>query len=401
MPLRREPVTAPIVLEASSISEERKRRLFRRRKLVTEFQLGERVDPASAVPLVHLDRRPLDAAPRPGSPTRAWGSARCCSTASPITEPDASLSPSASGPTLDYNRPPRLHPAAQPNEFSLPQEPRRPDKMPFPLVMLLSPLLMSGVGVLVRPHPVTLLIALGMPMMMLANASGSRRQQKKRYDEQVDEYRERRVQHRERGSHLARRRARHATPQLPRPGDGAAVRDRPARAAVGAAAVGPGLPAPAHRHRRPPLRRHHQGPDARGPRGTAALDRPRRAGHHPAPGGRRRRHRRAVPRSAARSRCGRSRRSRRCTARRTTIVAVLLGSQPQPRLGLGEVAAPRPHARRDTRGRCGWRTEEDIAFRAGLRADGRAGGATRARREAGRAGCRGGSSCSTERGRSG
>ena len=60
-----------------------------------------------------------------------------------ITEPDASLSASPSGPTLDYNRPPRLHPAAQPNEFSLPQEPHRPDKMPFPLAMLLMPVMMS------------------------------------------------------------------------------------------------------------------------------------------------------------------------------------------------------------------------------------------------------------------
>ena len=60
MPLRREPVTAPIVLEASSMSEtSKRRRLRRKKKAVTEFQLGERIDPGDAVPLVHLDRRPL------------------------------------------------------------------------------------------------------------------------------------------------------------------------------------------------------------------------------------------------------------------------------------------------------------------------------------------------------
>ena len=95
---------------------------------------------------------------------------------------------------MDYNRPPRLHPAAQPNEFSLPQEPRRPDKMPFPLVMLLMPVLMGGVSYLgFGRNPLTLIMAAGMPMMMLANQSGSRRQQKKRFLEQVEEYQERRV----------------------------------------------------------------------------------------------------------------------------------------------------------------------------------------------------------------
>ena len=144
MPLRREPVTAPIVLEASSISEEQKRRLLRRRKVVQEFQLGDRIDPASAVPLVHLDRRPLSG-PTPWEPDQTLGVGPVLLDRVEVSEPDASLSPSASGPTLDYNRPPRLHPAAQPNEFSLPQEPRRPDKMPFPLLMMLMPVLMSGV----------------------------------------------------------------------------------------------------------------------------------------------------------------------------------------------------------------------------------------------------------------
>ena len=83
-------------------------------------------------------------APRRGSPTRRLGVGPVLLDRVEVSEPDASLSPSASGPTLDYNRPPRLHPAAQPNEFSLPQEPRRPDKMPFPLVMMLMPVLMSG-----------------------------------------------------------------------------------------------------------------------------------------------------------------------------------------------------------------------------------------------------------------
>ena len=128
-----------------------------------------------------------------GSPSRASASDRSCVDQVAITAPDASLSPSPAGPTLDYNRPPRLHPAAQPNEFSLPQEPRRPDKMPFPLTMMLMPVVMSGAMYFVTRAWYTLLFAAAMPLMMLANASGSRRQQKKRYLEQVKEYEERRV----------------------------------------------------------------------------------------------------------------------------------------------------------------------------------------------------------------
>ena len=193
VPLRREPVTAPIVLEASSMNETTKRRkLFRRKKKVMEFQLGERIDPADAVPLVHLDRRPITG-PTAWEPEQSLGVGPVLVDQVEITEPDASLSPSPAGPTLDYNRPPRLHPAAQPNEFSLPQEPRRPDKMPFPLAMMLMPVVMSGAMYFVTRAWYTLLFAAAMPLMMLANASGSRRQQKKRYLEQVKEYEERRV----------------------------------------------------------------------------------------------------------------------------------------------------------------------------------------------------------------
>ena len=81
VPLRREPVTAPIVLEASSMSETTKRRrLFRRKKQVMEFQLGERIDPADAVPLVHLDRRPITGPTAVGARARASASDRSCST---------------------------------------------------------------------------------------------------------------------------------------------------------------------------------------------------------------------------------------------------------------------------------------------------------------------------------
>ncbi len=192
VPLRREPVTAPIVLEASTVSESVQKRRLRRRKKVLEFQLGDRVDPGDAVPLVHLDRRPLDGATA-WEPQQTLGVGPVLLDRVEITRPDASLSPSPAEPTLDYNRPPRLHPAAQPNEFTLPMEPRRPDKMPFPLSMMMMPVLMSGVAFFITHRWYTLLFAAAMPLMMLANATGSRRQQKRRYVEQLDDFHRRRA----------------------------------------------------------------------------------------------------------------------------------------------------------------------------------------------------------------
>ena len=145
VPLRREPVTAPIVLEASSISEEREAPAAAasqgRSRSSSSVTASTRRPPYPSCTWT-VARSP---APPPGSPTQSLGVGPVLLDRVEVTEPDASLSPSPSGPTLDYNRPPRLHPAAQPNEFSLPQEPRRPDKMPFPLAMMLMPVLMSGV----------------------------------------------------------------------------------------------------------------------------------------------------------------------------------------------------------------------------------------------------------------
>ena len=171
-------------------------------------------------------------------------------------------------------------------------------------------------------------MAAGMPMMMLANATGSRRQMKKRYDEQVDDYHKRRSQHRDRRRHLARRRARSsgdATSPTPRPcccsppvrapacgsaGRGTATSCTCASAPTTCPPTSPSRTRPATRTRvrccgpRPTCR--SPSPCAR-PASSASPDRPR---------------------SAGRSRCGRWPRSRRCTARPTRSWRVLLGSSP-------------------------------------------------------------------------
>ncbi|GAA3528773.1 FtsK/SpoIIIE domain-containing protein [Aeromicrobium panaciterrae] len=191
-PLRREPATEPIVLQASSLDTHKVRR--RRRKTVTEMRIGDRVDPLAPVPMIHLDRRPVTEDDTTWQPGDVLGIGHVLLEQVEITEPDASLSRSPSLPELDYNRPPRLHPAPRVQEFSLPTEPRRPEKMPIPFLMVISPMLMSGSMFFITRSMYSLIFMVMMPMMMLLNASGSRRTQKRRYQEQLEEFRKRRVQ---------------------------------------------------------------------------------------------------------------------------------------------------------------------------------------------------------------
>ena len=194
-PARREPATEPIILAASGITETargRLARLFRRKPKGTELELGERVDPATPLPALRLDRRAIDE-------SVAWEDGQQLGVGDVLLErvspsaPDASLSPSPSRPELDYNRPPRLHPAERVREFVLPAEPKKPDKMPIPIAMMLSPVIMSGSMYFITRSPYTLMIIVMMPLMMLVNSTGQRRQQARRYRTQVDEYVEKRV----------------------------------------------------------------------------------------------------------------------------------------------------------------------------------------------------------------
>jgi len=191
-PHRRDPATEPIILAASTVIEARRKRWWRRRTDHTALELGERVDPLAPRPLVRLDRVAVTGETT-WEPGHELGVGPVLLALTPVEAPDASLSPSATTPELEYNRPPRLHPAVGPREFALPQEPQRPDKMPIPVAMMIAPLLMSGGMYFMTRSPYTLMMAGMSPMMMLLNASGSRRQQKRRWLNQLDDYHEKRV----------------------------------------------------------------------------------------------------------------------------------------------------------------------------------------------------------------
>ncbi len=191
-PHRRDPATEPIILGASSVTSARRRRWWRRRQIHTALEQGRRVDPLADRPMVRLDRIEVDET-SPWEPGQELGVGHVLLTLARVDSPDASLSPSATTPELEYNRPPRLHPAVGPREFALPSEPQRPDKMPIPVLMMVAPLLMSGAMYAVTRSPYTLMMAGMSPMMMLLNATGSRRQQKRRWLNQLDDYHEKRV----------------------------------------------------------------------------------------------------------------------------------------------------------------------------------------------------------------
>jgi len=103
IPERREPPTEPIVLQAS-VATRTKRRFRRRKPGLSALQQGRQIDPSAPLPLVRLDREPVTASVT-WEPGAVLGVADVLFELGAVSAPDASLSPSANGPELDYNRP--------------------------------------------------------------------------------------------------------------------------------------------------------------------------------------------------------------------------------------------------------------------------------------------------------
>ncbi len=105
------------------------------------------------------------------------------------TRPDASLSPSPAGATLDYNRPPRLRPPARTTEFALPAEPGKQARSPLPFVLVLAPLVMGAAMYAVTRQLYTLMFIGLSPVMLLGNWWQGRRSQRRSHADTVAEYR--------------------------------------------------------------------------------------------------------------------------------------------------------------------------------------------------------------------
>ncbi|WP_203434104.1 FtsK/SpoIIIE domain-containing protein [Jiangella asiatica] len=194
-PPRERLLEGPIVVpkdEEPATKKKRRARRFKKRmeELARLKHPNLTVDPEADRPFLHLDRVPLD-----GPATWPAGSAVVVGDTvlelSLPAEPDASLSPSPGGVTLDYNRPPRLLPPPRQTEFRLPNEPRKPDKEPMPWVIAIAPMIMGGAMFYFTRSPFSLMIMVLSPIMMISRWRSSKHQQQGRFSEEMKTYVER------------------------------------------------------------------------------------------------------------------------------------------------------------------------------------------------------------------
>ncbi len=191
-PVRSTPLEGPVAIRtgtpdaAAGSPVGRRSRRYRTRLAEarrTRHGIAE-VDPEADRPLVHVDRVALESA-------RAWGPGESLVVGATVLEvatpsaPDASLSPSPTGATLDYNRPPRLLSPDRPREFRLPPEPKEPGSMPFPLAMMILPVIMGGALFAFTHSPFSLMIAVLSPAMAVSNYVSSKRSRRGQHVEAV------------------------------------------------------------------------------------------------------------------------------------------------------------------------------------------------------------------------
>lgn len=192
-PLRDRLLEGPIVVpkdeEPPARKKKRRKRRFKKRmeELARLKHPNLTVDPEADRPFLHLDRVPVEGAV-------AWPPGGALVVGDVVLElalpadPDASLSPSPGGVTLDYNRPPRLLPPPRQTEFRLPHEPRKPDKEPLPWAISLAPMIMGGAMFYFTRSPFSLMIMVLSPLMMISRYRSTKGQQQTRYHDEMKTY---------------------------------------------------------------------------------------------------------------------------------------------------------------------------------------------------------------------
>ncbi|GAB2896658.1 FtsK/SpoIIIE domain-containing protein [Streptomyces mayteni] len=111
----------------------------------------------------------------------------------PPFEPDAAVKPAADGLTMDYNRPPRIVPPLDAENLSLPGPPSPPGPRTFPLMLMLSPLVMGLAMMAIFRSFYFMILILFTPLMAVGNWLTGRRSNRKRHEEQMRRYRLRRA----------------------------------------------------------------------------------------------------------------------------------------------------------------------------------------------------------------
>ncbi|MEN0128129.1 MAG: FtsK/SpoIIIE domain-containing protein [Brevundimonas sp.] len=192
-PRRLRPLDGPIVVPGEPARADRAggRRYSTRLARARSASAGmQEIDPEDDRPLVHLDRAAV-LAPRRWVAGESLVVGDTVLELAELTAPDASLSPSAEGATLDFNRPPRLLPPVRTSEYRLPAEPRTPDRQSFPLAMVLLPVIMGGAMYWFTRSPYSLIIMALSPAMGISNWVSSRKSRRGQHVEAVRTFAER------------------------------------------------------------------------------------------------------------------------------------------------------------------------------------------------------------------
>ena len=190
-PYRARPLDGPIVVRRadgpSTKPDAHRRGARKKRGLLDLVSAHDSIDPQADVPVVHLDRQPLVGS-QPWLPGAVLAIGETLLEVGPVTPPDASLSLTPAGASLDFNRPPRLLPPPRASEFTIPTEPKKPDKASIPWAMVVAPIAMSGAMFFYTHSPYTLMFAGLTPIMALSNVTSSRRDAKRTFRQQTADY---------------------------------------------------------------------------------------------------------------------------------------------------------------------------------------------------------------------
>jgi S-DNA-T family DNA segregation ATPase FtsK/SpoIIIE len=108
----------------------------------------------------------------------------------PLSLPDGDVSDGSDHAGIDFNRPPRLLPPERDTKFTIPQQPRKPQKRQFPWIMVISPALMAAPMALFFQSYYFLIFAVMSPVMALANFVMDRKTGRREYREQYAEWEE-------------------------------------------------------------------------------------------------------------------------------------------------------------------------------------------------------------------
>jgi S-DNA-T family DNA segregation ATPase FtsK/SpoIIIE len=106
----------------------------------------------------------------------------------PLVAQDGDVSVATDHAGIDFNRPPRLLPPERDTKFTIPQQPRKPQKRQFPWIMVISPALMAAPMAIFFQSYYFLIFAVMSPVMALANFVMDRKTGRREYREQYAEW---------------------------------------------------------------------------------------------------------------------------------------------------------------------------------------------------------------------